>query len=244
MRRRLNTGDNSGLVDLFSTKPVEGRILYIADAAALQQWVSESILPFWVMVALHSRVDPRSICSDRWQESDTLEQFLAIRHGPDPVDRGRSLERRLADNLAAAMTAIEANQLALFAPPAMVYRLTESVRVQDFHTWSVRAALPVIEGWPTREEAYGSGSHRGDVREWPWGSHETELLRKLAEAASRFWASSDEGGVLDPDDSTTAPTNPQVVAWLMGRDVSKTIAEAMATILRRDGLKTGRRAVS
>lgn len=39
------------------------------------------------------------------------------------------------------------------------------------------------------------------LRAWPWGSYETELLRKLALAADRFWKR------YEPSDPSTASTN-------------------------------------
>jgi hypothetical protein len=70
---------------------------------------------------------------------------------------------------------------------------------------------------------------------WPWGTHETVLLRKLRAAAERFWVN------YDPGDATTAPTNAQVIAWLKSQGVAERTAEVMATILRIDGLPTGPR---
>ena len=70
---------------------------------------------------------------------------------------------------------------------------------------------------------------------WPWGEHETELLRHLAAAAKRFWKN------YDPSDPTTAPTNDQVIDWLVEQGVPQRIAEVMATILRAGGLPSGRR---
>jgi len=70
---------------------------------------------------------------------------------------------------------------------------------------------------------------------WPWGTHETDLLRHLAAAAERWWVN------FDPADNTTAPTNEQVSAWLKGRGVAARTAEVMASILRADGLPTGPR---
>lgn len=70
---------------------------------------------------------------------------------------------------------------------------------------------------------------------WPWGAHETELLRHLAAAASRWWAN------FDPNDATTAPTNDAVSAWLQERGVSKSLSDKMATILRADDLPPGPR---
>lgn len=73
------------------------------------------------------------------------------------------------------------------------------------------------------------------LRAWPWGSYETELLKKLALAADRFW------NLYDPSDPTTAPTNEQVSDWLREQGVATRTAEIMATILRADGLSTGPR---
>ena len=70
---------------------------------------------------------------------------------------------------------------------------------------------------------------------WPWGSHETELLRHLAAAANRCWVN------YDPSDPSTAPTNAQVAEFLKGRGVSTSMADKMATILRADGLPPGPR---
>lgn len=70
---------------------------------------------------------------------------------------------------------------------------------------------------------------------WPWGTHETPLLRKLAEAASKFWS------LYDPNDPSSAPTNSQVENWLTSKGVSQKIAEVMATILRAEGLRRGPR---
>jgi hypothetical protein len=71
---------------------------------------------------------------------------------------------------------------------------------------------------------------------WPWGDHHTDLLGHLEAAANRFWTG------YDPSDTTTANTNATVSEWLQKeRKVSKTMAEAIASILRPDGLPTGPR---
>jgi hypothetical protein len=71
---------------------------------------------------------------------------------------------------------------------------------------------------------------------WPWGSHHTENLAHLEAAANRYWK------LYDEKDITTAPTNDMVAEWLHNeRGVSKDKAKAIASILRADGLPTGRR---
>ena len=72
--------------------------------------------------------------------------------------------------------------------------------------------------------------------QWPWGSHETDLLKKLAAAANKFWK------LYDPNDPTSAPTNKQVTDWLKEEhEVAARVAEIMAQILRADGLPSGPR---
>lgn len=68
-----------------------------------------------------------------------------------------------------------------------------------------------------------------------WGSHNTRLLTHLSSAATKFWH------LYDPADPSTAPTNKQVETWLIEQKVPRRTAEVMATILRADGLPTGRR---
>jgi len=81
-------------------------------------------------------------------------------------------------------------------------------------------------------EAKNAAAHR-----WPWGSYETELLRKLSAAVQRFWVN------YDPAERDTAPTNEGIKAWLKTDQgvQSDNIAAAIATILRADGLPSGRR---
>jgi hypothetical protein len=72
---------------------------------------------------------------------------------------------------------------------------------------------------------------------WPWGAHHTELLGHLDAAAQKFWVHYDPANA-----KATAPKNDTVVNWLeTERRVSHTVAVAMATILRIDGLPTGPR---
>lgn len=112
------------------------------------------------------------------------------------------------------------------------------VRVADFAKWAdgkgwnlhPEFPKPNAASYPVVPEGLTDGGAK-----WPWGNHETELLRKLAAAAEALWTN------YDPTDKTTAPTNQQVSEWLQERGVSKPTADATATILRADGLPTGRR---
>lgn len=103
------------------------------------------------------------------------------------------------------------------------------VDLTAFTTWANSIGLALPPGLPWQPEMNLS------ITSWPWGGHETNLLRKLAYAADKWWKN------YDPTDPTTAPTNEQVAEWLKSENVAARTAEVMATILRADGLSTGPR---
>lgn len=76
---------------------------------------------------------------------------------------------------------------------------------------------------------------------WPWGSHETELLRHMVAAANRFWRHARDGGFYDPSDPSTAPKSVDVEMFLQDRGLSAHAASAIARVLRADDLRTGPR---
>jgi hypothetical protein len=73
------------------------------------------------------------------------------------------------------------------------------------------------------------------------GSNITKKLKILHEANIKFW------NYYDPEDPSTAPTNAQVVEWVIdqkdetGAKISKHLANSMATILRDPSLPSGPR---
>ena len=82
-----------------------------------------------------------------------------------------------------------------------------------------------------------TGTVNSKAGRWPWGNHHTKLLGHLEAAAKEFWVQYDPANV-----KATAPKNDTVINWLVTeRDVSHTVAGAMATILRIDGLRVGPR---
>jgi hypothetical protein len=120
--------------------------------------------------------------------------------------------------------------------PGYVYPASDDTKVQllEFVQWSQTVEWSIPE--PLKELI---GSSPSASNRWPWGTYETKYLRSLADAARRFWVN------YDPADDTTAARNEDVVDWLIEEHgISKRIAEAMATILRVDGLKTGPRSDS
>jgi len=88
----------------------------------------------------------------------------------------------------------------------------------------------------SREHGTGTQSDMSPAGRWPWGDHETELLRHLADAAREFWST------YDPDDDRTAPKSADVEAWLVEeRGVGPSNAKVMARLLRPPDVPTGPR---
>lgn len=107
------------------------------------------------------------------------------------------------------------------------------IKVEDAKSWLSSMGTPIPDWF--REFDHSSDSTIESASEWPWGDHHTELLSHLRAAAEKWWK------YYSPQDPTTAPTNSEVTSWLEGRGVAKRTAEAMATILRADGLPVGAR---
>ncbi len=75
---------------------------------------------------------------------------------------------------------------------------------------------------------------------WPWGTYETDLLRKLHAAVERYWVKYDAG------DPSTASNSDDVVDWLRsqkvgGKPIAQRVSEVIAQVIRADGLRTGPR---
>jgi len=107
-----------------------------------------------------------------------------------------------------------------------------NVRLREFAAQAVKVRWEVPEPLRALAPAEAPAPRSGL---WPWGTHETELLRHLDAAARKFWVR------YDPADPTTAPKNDIVTEWLVTRGVALRVAQVMAQILRADGLRPGPR---
>lgn len=116
--------------------------------------------------------------------------------------------------------------------------LDSLVDVTDFVRWAKQMGLAVPAQFPGQSRA--DTAEQAPSSKWPWGKHETRLLRAMEEAG-RLWRTVDEGGNYDPADPSSAPTKEQVVAFLVKRGVSAKVASAIASILRADNLPMGPR---
>ena len=178
-------------------------------------WNSIKQARLWHAVALACDLDPGNF------------QLL---NNPQLARLFKEPPRHFDDLLVMAKGSIGANGILKLASRSDEGLEESEVKLSNFATWLKSIQYKIPAQFPWRPEPVTLSN-----MDWPWGRHETELLRKLAAAAHRFWSN------YDPSDPTTAPTNQQIIDWLKGQGVSERTAEIMATILRADGLPTGPR---
>lgn len=186
--------------------------------------------------------DPFALRKPDWMkwksdEKAKLWHAVALACDLDPVNFGFFDLDKLRPTLSLGYPAIFVNLLklaindlgsnSLLGPANMADLEGTEVELSKFSAWlrTVGHKPPVEFPWVPDEMP--SSNHA-----WPWGKYETQLLAKLALAADHFWKD------YDPD-SANPPKQWDVVDWLMTHGVpSKNMAEAIATILRADGLPT------
>lgn len=203
---------------------VDDSVLWTIPHPDWKQWEKKHTAKLWQAIALLCELEPSRLETPRPKNTD-----------PQSVGATGKLDTlfnqappKFNSLLGLAITGIGAGLL----KPAKLdaENLEESeVDLTVFASWANTRGLPFPEGFPWQPEI------NLDTKNWPWGRYETDLLRKLAQAANRFWKN------YDPADISTAPTNEQIEEWLIGQKVSQPSAKAIATILRADGLPTGRR---
>ena len=139
-----------------------------------------------------------------------------------------ALSKHPTGNLAEAAISFptDLGTFASFLEESGLFGMLEPFRVAD---WAISKHLELLA-------AKGSLASGGDWR-WPWGAHETELLKQLAAAGEHFWSN------YDPSEASSAPKSEDVTAWLKTRGVPDRVAEIMAQILRADTLPKGRRRI-
>lgn len=200
-------------------------------ASTANTWRIWSKMPsgtVWEVVALHCWLDPDVMNED----TITLTELTSY----------RSCARFYQERMRLAIQHIADGILECEDDDEPDLRL-KVVKLTDYAEWALRHSMPLPPEFPRppwAENPAGEVAPKRSTAKWPWGSHDTELLNLLAGAAA-FWKSVDEGGLYDPSDPATAPTNEQVEAWLEKKGVSKKVRESMATILRANGMPSGPR---
>ncbi len=175
-------------------------------------------------------------------------EFMSLFRVDDPKDLAPGLEVRSDGVYVKSMddasllhwserAVLTAHRTGNLSEPTMPFpfSLSDLKEFCDRHEGMHHAMLPFDLAMFAVKEAEAKHAAASTVSKWPWGDHETELLRQLAAAAERFWKR------YDPSDRTTAPRNEEVSDWLEMQGVAKRTATVMATVLRAEGLPTGPR---
>jgi hypothetical protein len=183
--------------------------------------------------ALHLKAQP-IYHSERYGSAHSVDGLLEVPHGDvAKLEAGNRFVLVQFFGMCRYITSPIEGPRSKSAPPPPDPKLLNHTLIEDPVTVSKNDLLVLFEDLEPLLTTISGGA--GSQGGWPWGSYETELLRKLAEAGEEFWRR------YDPTDSTTAPTNKMVEEWLIRKGVASRIAESMATILRADGLRPGPR---
>jgi hypothetical protein len=196
------------------------------DYAKLAYWTPEE-----AVAILHGKEEYELSVSDagNWREHQSYEKTLKLTL--------RAIEaKQLPVHLTPGgytVTPVDflawARKIGLYIPPDLLAHVNLPSQIDSEQEFKrLRRELEI------KDQKISDLSKRNEQR-WPWGPHETVLLKRLADAATRYWKN------YDPSDPTTAPTNKEVSDWLQSQNVANRVAEVMAQILRADGLRPGPR---
>lgn len=207
---------------------VHQRFTHEAKRPDWREWSHTPNVRGWQACALSLDIDPHSICvaGDDWMVSPGSGPIFERESFPDE-ETGAKFDLRMrvlvanlgSDRFSEHRTAVDLRR------PGNSF-----VGLDEFSSWARSIGWDIPPELDTIEPPRPSGK-------WPWGEYETELLRLLDAAARRFWVN------YDPGDPGSAPTSSEVMAWLKEQkaDISSRETEAIAKILRADGLPMGRR---
>ncbi|HNV61030.1 MAG TPA: hypothetical protein PKH72_15380 [Rhodoferax sp.] len=186
----------------------------------------------------------------------TIEKIVALHCGLDP-DRVSSVDLIFGARPGMSSAELVFNQYVNLACAHIANGTLECLERNNDKIQKSIVSLPVYAAWvdaigdevPKQfprvnvlSVALPEASSGGTRYKWPWGSHETKLLRLLEQAAT-FWKPVSEGGNYDPTDPDTAPTNEFMHEWLQRHGASIKGSHVMATMLRADTMPSGRRPV-
>jgi hypothetical protein len=183
---------------------------------------------------LTSEEKKKLLACDAWSESELRDLLCGL-----PPNRGRP-------STADTNEAHEAIRRAVLLRELKANPISDATRADEFYAHHRFYTPPEAIRWatlkPGRFPKFPFTRQDVELSEvaspksnWPWGSFDTDLLRLLAEAATKFWK------LYDPSDPSTAPTKKDVCSWLTSQGVAARTAEVMATILRANGLPPGPR---
>jgi hypothetical protein len=211
----MSDDNPSDTVQTPPSNPIEtDQILWAVPKPNWDEWNKVKQARLWQAVALACNIDPSNF------------QF----NGPNLVRLFSRPTTEFEDLLSMAKANIGAGGILKLVSLSDGGLEESEVKLSNFATWLKTTPHIAPPEFPWQPEAMPLSN-----MDWPWGRHETDLLRKLAAVANRFWKN------YDPSDPTTAPTNQEVIDWLREKKVATRTAEIIATILRADNLPMGPR---
>ena len=173
-----------------------------------------------------------------WEPSLPLSDWVFAIINIDPYESGY-----LPDDLQSDFSryedllrrAIARRELAATETTTKRNEKTWQIPAQAFHAWC--EAKGMTYPLPQHEQTTLPTTIplQASAERWPWGNHTTKALELLADAAKQWWST------YDPDDPSTAPTNKEVIEYVTAKGESTKLADSIASILRADDLRTGRR---
>ena len=206
-------------------------------------------------------VDP--VNWDKWGRSDVVELWQAVaiatKHSPDgatcanaKASFGADFNEMLAVALSCAGASLaihsvdEPDAFSGYGDDPRTLERRTRVHLAKFREWSEGKGYALADRFPrvaktsepkqpAQPENKATSAEVTPTSKWPWGNHETELLRHL-DAAGAIWKTK-----YDPKFPATAPTNDDIERFLEQRGVSVRVRQVMAQILRADGLRSGPR---
>lgn len=183
------------------------------------------IAPLWQIVALQCGIDPDA----------ALPSSLELR----AYDQIESAEWFHRQRLNLAVSCVKAGTLPCFRRDDVLWK--SEVKLAEYAAWS-KSMGPGHELPPQFPQGNVYQNSNSQSYKWPWGSHETKLLRDLAAAGER-WRLQSEGGTYVPGDDSTAPKSEvDIVPWLRNeRGVPKDAALIIARLLRDPNVNDGPR---
>jgi len=188
-----------------------------------QKWRHVPTARVWEVVALSLDIEPKQV---RHSKHGWMAETHLFDEGEEFADRVFVTCKNLGRDSPLKPTLIQMGH-----PEACEVSLVDFVQWTRLVGWQIPDALAEIATARTSLQDPTTGQDG----KWPWGGHETELLRMLAEAARQLWSN------YDPEQPATAPLSDDVQGWLIKQGVSKRVAQIMAQILRPEELPTGPR---
>lgn len=205
----------------------DGAKLKRASSITWNIWSNMPLGPLWKVVALHCGMDPDAVTPGG----------LAIAFRP------QSPEWFYQQRIDLACAHVRNETLECFERKDSVSQ--SDVRLPVYAAWaeSLGAGHELPPQFPRSDvlpKASGVEQSNQVKYKWPWGNHDSKLLRDLAMAGEQ-WRLVADGGSFDPQDSSTAPKNDFMIQWLIEQGVRKENAKLITRIVHANGLPAGPR---